>query len=187
MTTQLLVFGILGVLSTAIAFAWNRRLFTGGTGTGLTAGTPTAGRVSLLEGLFYLFGLISLGLGWYFNVRYTHSAPHSASYVNYTKALFSNWASDSAAQDYIMVNAVLLPIWTIVDGRRRGMRDPWVFFVMSLFTSLAFSMAFYLAFVERQIRYTTSAAASQSAPAPAPAPAPQIQSPGQAPAASSTA
>jgi len=152
MTTQLLVFGILGVLSTAIAFAWNRRLFTGGTGTGLTAGTPTAGRVSLLEGLFYLFGLISLGLGWYFNVRYTHSAPHSASYVNYTKALFSNWADDSAAQDYIMVNVVLLPLWTIVDGRRRGIRSPWIFFVMSLFTSLAFAMAFYLAFVERQVR-----------------------------------
>jgi hypothetical protein len=69
-----------------------------------------------------------------------------------------------------MVNAVLLPLWTIVDGRRRGMRIPWIFFVMSLFTSLAFSMAFYLAFVERQIRYTTSAAASQSGPAPAASP-----------------
>ena len=68
--------------------------------------------------------------------------------------LFSNWASDSAAQDYIIVNVVLLPMWTIVDGRRRGIRAPWIFFVMSLFTSLAFSMAFYLAFVERQIRYT---------------------------------
>jgi hypothetical protein len=140
-----MIFGILGVASTAVAFGWNRHLFT-------SAG-PSAGRVSVLEGLFYLFGLISLGLGWYFNVRYTHSAPHSASYVNYTKALFSNWASDSAAQDYIMVNAVLLPIWTIVDGRRRGLRVPWIFFVMSLFTSLAFSVAFFLAFMERQLRY----------------------------------
>jgi len=174
MTSQLLIFGILGVVSTAVAFAWNRHLFTG---TG-----PGAGRVSVLEGLFYLFGLISLGLGWYFNVRYTHSAPHSASYVNYTKALFSNWASDSAAQDYIMVNAVLLPIWTIVDGRRRGLRVPWIFFVMSLFTSLAFSMAFYLAFVERQIRYTKSAAAADPTPAATPTAAPV-----QAPAASSTA
>jgi hypothetical protein len=177
MTSQLLIFGILGVVSTAVAFAWNRHLFT-------SAG-PSAGRVSVLEGLFYLFGLISLGLGWYFNVRYTHSAPHSASYVNYTKALFSNWASDSAAQDYIMVNAVLLPIWTIVDGRRRSLRVPWIFFVMSLFTSLAFSMAFYLAFVERQIRYTRSAAASSSATATTTAPAPLAQA--QAPAASSTA
>jgi hypothetical protein len=171
MTSQLLIFGILGVVSTAVAFAWNRHLFTG------------AGRVSVLEGLFYLFGLISLGLGWYFNVRYTHSAPHSASYVNYTKALFSNWASDSAAQDYIMVNAVLLPIWTIVDGRRRGLRVPWIFFVMSLFTSLAFSMAFYLAFVERQIRHTKSTTAVGPTSAVTPTPAAPIQ----APAASSTA
>ena len=142
MTAQLLIFGILGVVTTAAAFYWNRRLF------------PGAGPVSLLEGLLYLFGLISLGLGWYFNVRYTHSQPHSASYVNYTKALFDNWASDSAAQDYIMVNVVLLPIWTIVDGTRRGLKAPWIFFVMSLFTSLAFSVAFYLAFIERQIRYS---------------------------------
>jgi hypothetical protein len=144
MTTQLLFYGVLGVVSTAAAFYFNRRLFVGG----------IAGRVSLLEGLFYLFGIASLGLGWYFNVRYTHLYGHRASYVNYTKALFSNWASDSAAQDYIM------PLWTIIDGRRREMRIPWIFFVMSLFTSLAFSMAFYLAFVERQIRYSRPDSAS---------------------------
>jgi Terpene cyclase DEP1 len=144
MTTSLLVFGTLGVVSTAYAFVANRRLFVGG----------RAGRVSVLEGLFYFFGVASLCTGWYFNVRYTHQYGHQASYVDYTKALFSNWAADSAAQDYIMVNLVLLPLWTIVDGRRRGLRAPWVFFVMSLFTSLAFSMAFYLAFVERQIRYS---------------------------------
>jgi hypothetical protein len=142
MTTSLLVFGTLGVVSTAYAFVANRRLFVGG----------RAGRVSVLEGLFYFFGVASLCTGWYFNVRYTHQYGHQASYVDYTKALFSNWAADSAAQDYIMVNLVLLPLWTIVDGRRRGLRAPWIFFVMSLFTSLAFSMAFYLAFVERQIR-----------------------------------
>jgi Terpene cyclase DEP1 len=143
MTTSLLVTGTLGVLTTAYAFMANRRLFVGG----------RAGRVSVLEGLFYFFGVASLCTGWYFNVRYTHQYGHQASYINYTKALFSNWAADSAAQDYIIVNLVLLPLWTIVDGRRRGLRAPWIFFVMSLFTSLAFSMAFYLAFVERQVRY----------------------------------
>jgi hypothetical protein len=143
MTSQLLIFGVLGVATTVAAFVANRRLFVAG----------GAGRVSVLEGIYYLLGCISLGVGWYFNVRYTHASPHSASYVNYTRALFANWAADSAAQDYIMVNAVLLPLWTIVDGRRRGMRMAWIFFVMSLFTSLAFAMAFYLAFVERQIRF----------------------------------
>ena len=143
MTFSLVFYGILGLVSIAVAFFYNRRLFVAG----------GAGPVSVLEGLFYFFGLASLFLGWYFNVRYVHADPHTASYVNYIKALFSNWASDSAAQDYTMVNIVLLPLWTIVDGRRRKLQVPWIFFVMSLFTSLAFSMAMYLAFIERQIRY----------------------------------
>jgi len=147
MTTQLLYYGFLGVVSTGVAFWCNRRLFEGG----------GAGRVTLLEGIFYLAGVVSLGLGWYFNIRYVHLFGHKASYVNYTKELFTNWASDSAAQDYTMVNVILLPLWTIVDGRRRGLRVPWIFFVMSLFTSLAFSVALYLAFIERQIRYTRAA------------------------------
>jgi hypothetical protein len=142
MTKQMVITAILGLVSIAVAFRWNKRLFAPG----------AAGRVSLLEGLYYVIGLISLGLGWYFNWRYTHTY-HDASYVNYTKMLFSNWAADSAAQDYIIVNVVLLTMWTIVDGRRRGLRTPWIFFVMSLFTSLAFSMAWYLAFIERQVRY----------------------------------
>jgi len=148
MTTQLAVFGTLGILTTAWAFMANKRLFSGG----------TIGRPSVLEGVFYAVGIVSLLLGWYFNVRYTHQVGAKASYVAYTKALFSSWAADSAAQDYIIVNVLLLPLWTIVDGRRREMQIPWIFFVMSLFTSLAFSMAFYLAFVERQIRYSKSIA-----------------------------
>lgn len=150
MTTSLLFFGALGAASTLYAFVRNRRLF----------GTGGAGRPSPLEALFYVIGLVSLGIGWYCNVRYVHQFGSRASYWDYTRSLFSNWASDSAAQDYIIVNVVLLPLWTIVDGRRRGLRDPWIFFVMSLFTSLAFSMAFYLAFVERRIRYTRAASAA---------------------------
>jgi hypothetical protein len=154
MTSQLLLYGALGVFTTGVAFAVNRRLFEG----------RTCGPVSLLEGLFYLFGVVSLGLGWYFNIRYSHQHGAHASYVNYTRALFDNWASDSAAQDYMIVNVVLFPLWSIVDGRRRGLRAPWIFFVMSLFTSLAFSVAMYLAFVERQIRYNrVESAASNTA------------------------
>jgi len=152
MTTQLLYYGALGVVSTVVAFVVNRRLFAGG----------AVGKVTALEGVFYLVGLASLGLGWYFNVRYVHLYGPKASYVNYTKSLFSNWAADSAAQDYTIVNLVLLPLWTIVDGRRRGLRIPWIFFVMSLFTSLAFSMAMYLAFVERQIRYNRAEGSASS-------------------------
>jgi drug/metabolite transporter (DMT)-like permease len=152
MTASLTFYGLLGVASTAFAFVYNRRLFT----------RHAVGRVTTLEGVYYVVGVASLCLGWYFNIRYTHTYAH-ASYINYTKMLFSNWAADSAAQDYTIVNLVLLPLWTIVDGRRRGLRVPWIFFVMSLFTSLAFSMAMYLAFVERQDRYEEEPAASRTA------------------------
>ncbi len=153
MTASLVFFGILGIASTAAAFAANRRLFVGG----------AAGRVTLLEGVYYVVGLCSLVLGWYFNVRYTHLYGHRANYVDYTKMLFTNWAADSAAQDYIIVNVVLLPLWTIVEGGRRGMKWAWIFFVMSLFTSLAFAMAMFLAFMERQLRYNRSLVASSTA------------------------
>jgi hypothetical protein len=153
-TFQLVFFGVLGIISTAVAFWANRRLFSG----------TMVGSVSLLEGVYYVVGLCSLILGWYFNVRYVHAYPHKASYVDYIKMLFTNWASDSAAQDYTIVNVVLLPLWTIVDGRRRELRVPWIFFVMSLFTSLAFAVAMFLAFIERQLRYNAAQpAASRTA------------------------
>jgi hypothetical protein len=147
MTSQLLISGILGIATTAAAFFVNRRIFAGG----------TAGPVTLLEGVYYVVGVCSIVLGWYFNVRYTHTY-HNANYWNYTKMLFTNWAADSAAQDYVIMNLVLLPLWTIVEGGRRGLRWAWIFFVMSLFTSLAFSVALFLAFMERQLRYNRALA-----------------------------
>jgi hypothetical protein len=146
------IYGVLGIAATVVAFASNRKLFD----------KESTGAVTPLEVVYYVVGVTSLVLGWYFNVRYTHAYPHKASYVDYTKMLFSNWAADSAAQDYTVVNVLLLPLWTITDGRRRAIRFPWIFFVMSLFTSLAFSMAVYLAFVERQVRYAGVRATSSS-------------------------
>jgi hypothetical protein len=145
----MLISGILGVATIAVAFWVNRQLFGGG-----AAGR--VGGVTLLEGVYYVVGVCSIILGWYFNVRYTHTY-HNASYWNYTKMLFTNWAADSAAQDYIIVNVVLMPLWTIVEGGRRGLKWAWIFFVMSLFTSLAFSIAMFLAFMERQLRYNNRA------------------------------
>ena len=152
MAKSLVLYGILGLASTGVAIIGNRRLFD----------AERVGRVSWLEGIYYVVGLASLVLGWYFNVRYTQLYGHKANYVNFTKMLFTNWAADSAAQDYIIVNVVLLPLWTISDGRRRGLRLPWIFFVMSLFTSLAFSVAVYLGFVERQLRYNRVSALSRT-------------------------
>jgi hypothetical protein len=136
---SLLIHAVLGVTTTVFVLRANRHLFTG--------------RATPVEVVLYVIGFASLGLGWYFNIRYTQQFGSEASWVHFTKSLFSNWAADSAAQDYIIANVLLFPLWTIVDGRRRGIRVPWGFFVMSLFTSFGFSVAAYLVVVERQVRY----------------------------------
>ena len=48
---------------------------------------------------------------------------------------------------------VILPLFTIVDGYRRGLRKPWLFFVATLFTSCAFGLCFYLYVAERTRRH----------------------------------
>ena len=77
---------------------------------------------------------------------------------------YVNPAAASASQDYTIINVILLPLFTIVDGRRRGIRRPWLFFVASLFTSCAFSYAFYFAAIERQRRHQQTATSLDTVP-----------------------
>ena len=50
MTTQLVLFGALGIVATAWAFTANRRLFTGG----------TVGRPSVLEAVYYVVAVATM-------------------------------------------------------------------------------------------------------------------------------
>jgi hypothetical protein len=131
-------------------------------------------QLSAYEIVLYVFGIASVILGWYFNIRFVrHYGPHKAlfnpfwghgSWQQYTKLMFANFASSSAGQDYTIGNVVLLPLMTIIDGRRRGIARPWLYFVSSLFTSFAFAWAFYLATSERQRRLDESHRADPQTP-----------------------
>jgi len=124
--------------------------------------------VSTLEAVYYVVGIASVALGWWFNVRFvTEYGPGTAlfnplwgdgSWAQYMQLMFVNPAAGSAGQDYTIGNVILLPLMTIIDGRRRGIARPWLFFVSTLFTSFAFGWAFYLATVERQRRLSKVAA-----------------------------
>ena len=82
--------------------------------------------------------------------------PQDASWLHFTALLFTNPASGSVGQDIIVTNAILFPLWTIIDGARRGLRLTWIYFVMSLFTSFGFAMGLYLAAQERQVRFSAA-------------------------------
>jgi hypothetical protein len=154
---SLLVHAALGVTVVWLIVASNPAIFRR---------TATGPIVSTLELALYVVGVASVVLGWYFNIRFVRDYSHGhtnpiwgdGSWAQYIKLMFANPASSSAGQDYTFANVIILPLITIVGGRRRGIARPWLFFVSSLFTSFAFAWAFYLAAAERQRRFGSAMA-----------------------------
>jgi len=140
---SLLLHAIAGVITTGISFWLNRPLYTSGW---------KGSRISPLEFAYYILSVVSVCIGWYFNIAYVKAYPAEASWAHYIKMLFTNEAAASGSQDYIIANVFLFPMWIVSDGRRRGLRGSIVFFIMSLFTSFGFSMGLYLAAQERTVR-----------------------------------
>lgn len=152
---SLAVHAFVGLLLIACIVVANRKVFSRPSG-----GPP----FTALESAYYLVGIASIVLGWYFNIRFVRDYASGngnplwgpGSWSDYIRLMFTNPAAGSASQDYTIANVVLLPIFTIVDGYRRGLRRPWLFFVSSLFTSFAFALAFYFATTERQRRHSVA-------------------------------
>ena len=145
--TSLLIHAALGALSIGVFFYLNAYLYKG---------AWTGSRVSLLEALYYVLAIGSVCTGWYFNVQYVQTYPAQASWLHFTKMLFTNPAAGSGGQDLLVANALLFPLWTLSDGPRRGLRGTWIYFAMSLVTSFGFAMGLYLAAQERQVRWLAS-------------------------------
>jgi hypothetical protein len=141
---SLLIHAALGAVSVAIFFSVNAHLYRRD-----WAGSD----VTVLEGLYYVLAVVSVAAGWYFNVRYVFGYPEQYSWLHFTGMLFANPAAGSVGQDMIITNVLLFPLWTMIDGSRRGLRHTWIYFTMSLFTSFSFAMGFYLAAHERQVRW----------------------------------
>jgi uncharacterized protein DUF2834 len=145
--TSLVIHAALGALTVVVFYAYNRYLYRRDwQGSGVT----------FLEGLYYALAIGSVCVGWYFNVTYVKTYPEQASWVHFTSMLFDNPAAGSVGQDVIVTNAILFPLWTMIDGPRRGLRGTWIYFTMSLFTSFGFAMGLYLAAQERQVRWNAA-------------------------------
>jgi hypothetical protein len=156
---SLIVHAVLGVAVIWFIVTSNSAIF----------GRPHSGpRASKVEVALYAIGISSIGFGWYHNVTFVMEYTDGAflnnplwgdgSWAQYLALMFDNPASSSAGADFTMANVLILPIITIVDGTRRGIRRPWLFFVASLFTSFTFAWAFYLITAERERRHRMASA-----------------------------
>jgi Protein of unknown function DUF2834 len=83
-------------------------------------------RTTRIERVYYAIAVVSVCAGWYFNQRYVFEYPTEASWMHFTQLLFATPAGGSGAQDLIVTNALLFPLWTMIDGARRGLRWPWL-------------------------------------------------------------
>ncbi|MDR3419566.1 MAG: DUF2834 domain-containing protein [Nevskia sp.] len=142
--TSLLIHAGLGLLTVVLFFRFNSHLYK--------AGWPGAG-VTVSEAVYYLIAVGSVCAGWYFNVKYVSAYPQEAGWIHFTKLGFANPAAGSISQDEIIPNVLLFPLWTMIDGPRRGLKRTWLYFVMTLFTSFGCGIALYLAAQERQLRW----------------------------------
>jgi hypothetical protein len=126
----------------------------------------TGPKVSVLEGVYYVAGIAATAIGYYYNFQYVNSysqGTHNAiwgehgSWKEFIQLGWANPAVSSASSDYYIMSLVVLLVFLIVDGRRRGIRHSWVYNLFSLTASCTFAFGFYLATVERQRRVIAAA------------------------------
>jgi Terpene cyclase DEP1 len=147
---SLIVHGLLGLTVIGVIVASNPAIFR----------EQVSPRVSVLEAIYYAAGIASVIIGYYFNIRYIGEYAHGAhnpfwgpgSWAEFIRLGYVNPAASSASEDYAIASLILLPLFTIIDGHRRGVRRAWLYFLLVLFASTAFAWAFYLATAERQRR-----------------------------------
>jgi hypothetical protein len=149
---SLLVHALLGVIVAVVIVRSNPAIF---------ARFQTGPQVTALEVFYYLVGIASIALGYYFNYQFVqdYSTPSSnpiwgpGSWQEFIALGYVNPAAGSASQDYTIMSLLIFPVWAIVDGRRRGVKHAWLYIGFILFASSASAWAFYLAAVERQRRH----------------------------------
>jgi hypothetical protein len=152
---SLFVHALLGVAVLAFTVRSNSAIFTR---------IQPGPQVSALELFYYVVGVASIALGYYFNYHYVQEyvIPSSnpiwgpGSWQEFIALGYTNPAASSASEDYTIMSLLIFPVFAIVDGRRRGIKHAWLYIGFILFASSAFAWAFYLGTAERQRRHKLS-------------------------------
>jgi len=161
---SLIIHLVLGFVTLAVIVKANPAIFSR---------VPGGPAVSKLEAFYYVAGIASVILGYYFNNQFVAEyAPAGGglhnfiwgpgSWSEFIALGYDNPAASSASQDYTIMSLLLFPAWLLVDGRRRDVKHAWLYLGFILFASSAFAWAFYLATIERQHRHQQAGARVES-------------------------
>jgi hypothetical protein len=153
---SLIVHAVLGVLTAVWIVRANPQIFAS-----MRGGARKQAQFSKLEIIYLATGLLAIPICWYFNYQFVLEYKTGAdnpiwgpgSWQQFIVLGYDNPAAASASVDYTVMSLILMPLFTIIDGGRRGIRRSWLFFGFILFASSATAFAFYFAVAERQRRH----------------------------------
>lgn len=101
----------------------------------------------LRQTVYGVLAVVGLVGTWYFNLTYDGSDAGGASYL---AAWFANAASSSAAVDLLVAFAAG-SVFMVTEGRRLGMRAPWLYVVFGAVLAFAFTFPLFLLLRERAL------------------------------------
>ncbi len=99
--------------------------------------------------MFLILAVTGILLPWHYNLEFTrHHGGFSV--TTYLAEIYANLASTSIAYD-ILVALLAFLFWSFFEARRLGMKNWWLYPVLSIFISFAFAFPFFLLLRERRL------------------------------------
>jgi hypothetical protein len=109
---------------------------------------------SRIRQIVYLaLALVGLAGTMYFNQQWL-AGPFEHTVEGFVRPSFGNSASSSISVD-LTITFLAACVWMITDGRRIGMRRPWLYAIGGMVTAIAFTFPLFLAMRERHLDVTT--------------------------------
>lgn len=102
--------------------------------------------------IFYaLAALAGLLLPWYFNLEFAQQTGTLLDLGTFIGQSLSTPASSSLTMD-LTVAFVVFVVWSVIEGRRIGLRSWWVYPLLGTFVAFACAFPLFLLMRERRLR-----------------------------------
>ena len=101
------------------------------------------------QAVYFALAVLGLAGTTYFNLQWMDGA-FDHTIEGFVRATFANSGSSSTGVD-LLVTFGAASVLMVVEGRRVGVRRPWLYVVGSLLTAIAFTFPLFLAMRERRL------------------------------------
>jgi Terpene cyclase DEP1 len=113
------------------------------------------------QAIYFALAVIGLIGCWYFNLQWTNSDTLPQGGKGFVELMFANSASSSIGWDLIFGSLPMF-MFIIIEGRRLGMKRPWLYVIAGFITAFAFVCPLFFAMRERHMERSAARSLSVS-------------------------